>query len=388
MARSIRLVRLYCQLALQLMLAGALTLFLQQIASAHELRPAIVTATIEASGHIEFRAAINLEARIAGIGPEHSNTTQSDKAPIYNQLRSSEPATLRKATIPIEDELVAGLDLVADDKPVALKLSAIDIPLAGDPSLSRTSTIVLSGRLPADATSLTWRADPGYGETVIRVVRAGEAKPFYSSLLAAGQRSPPIVLDGVVAQPVTTSLATYIVIGFEHIVPKGLDHILFVVGLFLLSPYLRQLLWQVTAFTFAHSVTLAMGIFGLVSVPSAIVEPLIAASIAFIAIENLFTDQLQRWRPAVVFGFGLLHGLGFAGVLPEVGLPRDQLAPALVGFNIGVEFGQLAVLAVCFLGVGFWLRRRQWYRRAVSMPASAAVAMIAMVWFVERIVTS
>ena len=103
------------------------------------------------------------------------------------------------------------------------------------------------------------------------------------------------------------------------------------------------------------------------------------------AVENLFTDRLQRWRPAVVFAFGLLHGLGFAGVLSEVGLARAQFVTGLIGFNLGVELGQLAVIAACFLGVGLWFRHRHWYRRAIAMPASAAVALVAAFWFVERI---
>jgi hypothetical protein len=130
---------------------------------------------------------------------------------------------------------------------------------------------------------------------------------------------------------------------------------------------------------------LALGIYGVVSVPAAIVEPLIAASIIFVAVENLFTDRLHRWRPVAVFGFGLLHGLGFAGVLSDVGLPRAQFVTGLIGFNVGVELGQLAVIAACFLGVGLWFRHRHWYRRAVAMPASLAVAVVAAYWFVERV---
>ena len=125
---------------------------------------------------------------------------------------------------------------------------------------------------------------------------------------------------------------------------------------------------------------------GLIAIPSAIVEPLIAASIAFIAVEKLFTDRLRRWRPAVVFAFGLLHGLGFAGVLAEIGLPRDQFLASLLAFNLGVELGQIAVLATCFLAVGLWFRQRHWYRRAITMPASIMIAVVASFWFVERMV--
>ena len=358
---------------------------LQTAAAAHELRPTIVDATIDNSGGIEVRAAMNLEAWLAGISKEHADTKQSDKASIYDRLRSSAATVLVSDAKARQDELARGLNLLSGSDRVNLQLSGVEVPAVGDVAVSRTSILIFAGELPKTARALVWQADASFGDTVIRVSRSGDVKPFYAELVSAGAASSEIALDGVLALPVFESLIRYALIGFEHIIPKGLDHILFIVGLFLLSPYLRPLLWQVTGFTLAHSVTLALGIYGLVSVPASIIEPLIALSIAFIAIENLFTDKLKRWRPAVVFGFGLLHGLGFASVLGEIGLPQSQFATALIGFNIGVELGQLAVLAVCFLGVGLWFRQRSWYRPAVTMPASIAVALIAMVWFVERI---
>src|SRR6185436_10418310 len=132
-------------------------------------------------------------------------------------------------------------------------------------------------------------------------------------------------------------------------VPLGLDHILFVLGMFLLSPRLKPVLSQVTAFTLAHSITLGLAMYGVLALSPRIVEPLIALSIAWIAVENLTTTTLRPWRIAVVFGFGLLHGMGFAGVLHELGLPRAEFLPALVSFNVGVECGQLLVIGVAYL---------------------------------------
>jgi len=172
-------------------------------------------------------------------------------------------------------------------------------------------------------------------------------------------------------------------VGFDHIVPKGLDHILFVLGLFFLSPKLGALFWQGSAFTLAHTVTLALGALGWVNVPGSIVEPLIAASIVAVAVENIVSGGLSKWRPLVIFGFGLLHGLGFASVLGEFGLPEGQFIPALLGFNIGVELGQLAVIAVAFALV-FWAVRKEWYRRVIAIPASLVIAAIGAFWVVER----
>jgi hypothetical protein len=176
----------------------------------------------------------------------------------------------------------------------------------------------------------------------------------------------------------------YLFLGFEHILPEGLDHILFVLGLFFLSSRFKSLLWQVTAFTVAHSVTLALSMFQVISLSPSIVEPIIALSIVYVAVENLCTTELKPWRPFVVFGFGLIHGLGFAGVLSELGLPQQQFLPALVSFNIGVELGQLSVIGLAYLLVG-WFRSQTWYRSYLSMPASCGIALMASYWTIDRI---
>jgi hypothetical protein len=135
----------------------------------------------------------------------------------------------------------------------------------------------------------------------------------------------------------------------------------------------------------AHSITLGLSIYGVFSLPPTIVEPLIAASIVYVAVENILTSELHAWRPFVVFGFGLLHGLGFAGVLHEVGLPRAEFVTGLVAFNLGVEFGQLAVITLAFGLVGYWGKDRPWYRHRVVIPASAAIALTGLYWTVERV---
>ena len=179
------------------------------------------------------------------------------------------------------------------------------------------------------------------------------------------------------------TFVSYLEQGFIHIIPRGFDHILFVMGLFLLSPSLKTLLWQVSAFTLAHTVTLALGSTGVVTVPTGIVEPLIALSIVWVAVENLFTDRLHRWRLAVVFGFGLLHGFGFADVLLEIGLSGAHFYAALLAFNLGVELGQLTVILCGFLLFG-WRMKKPGYHRYVVVPVSCLIALIGAYWVVER----
>ena len=148
--------------------------------------------------------------------------------------------------------------------------------------------------------------------------------------------------------------------------PKGLDHMLFVLGIYLLSGRARTVLCQVSAFTVAHSITLGLSMYGLVTLSPRIVEPMIAISIAYVAIENILLKELKSWRIALVFTFGLLHGMGFAGALKEIGLPRSEFLIALVTFNVGVEAGQLSVIAMAFLLVGWHFANREWYRSQIG----------------------
>lgn len=183
--------------------------------------------------------------------------------------------------------------------------------------------------------------------------------------------------------PMGKIIRQFLVLGFTHIVPMGLDHILFVLGLFLLAPGIRPLLKQVTAFTVAHSLTLGLAMLGIVHLSSRIVEPLIALSIAVVAVENIFSQKVNPARWMIVFGFGLIHGLGFAGVLAELGVPRGQFLPALLSFNVGVEFGQLAVILAAAL-LTLPVIRREWYHRRVTIPASLCIAGIGLYWAVTR----
>lgn len=174
-------------------------------------------------------------------------------------------------------------------------------------------------------------------------------------------------------------------LGFTHIIPYGFDHILFVLSLYLLSPKLKDIVWQASAFTVAHSITLGLAMYGVIHPPPRIVEPLIALSIMAVAIENIVRPRLNPSRVAIVFFFGLVHGLGFAGALAELGLPEKHFLTTLVTFNAGVELGQLAVILIAYFAFGLWFSERIWYRRRIVIPISAMIALIAGFWTVQRI---
>ena len=178
---------------------------------------------------------------------------------------------------------------------------------------------------------------------------------------------------------------TYLQLGFTHILPLGLDHILFVLSLYILEPRLKPVLMQATAFTVAHSITLGLAMYGFIRPPSAIIEPIIALSILFVAIENIITDRLNPWRLAIVFGFGLVHGMGFASALTGLGLPQKDYFGSLISFNVGVELGQVSVILLCWALVGRWAAHKTWYKQRVVIPVSVVIGLVAAYWTVERV---
>jgi hydrogenase/urease accessory protein HupE len=372
--------------AFHLLMATACLVLLPRLLLAHEIRPAIATFAMQSNGNYSITISLNLEAILSGIGTEHEDTDDSPNAERYNTLRALPPNDLRSAFQTFETEFLEGVTLYfGDDISGSPQIGKLTIPEIGDLELARISELVLTGVVPYGAESFVWQWKEAFGSSVIRVLPPGEGDGV-SFWLQNGNLSEPISIAGIDQRTRWEQFLDYIIIGFEHIVPKGLDHILFVIGIFLLSTHWKPLLTQVTAFTIAHSITLGLSIYGIVQLPSNLVEPLIAASIVYVGIENLFTQKLQKWRAAVVFAFGLLHGLGFASVLFEIGLPRDAFLEGLLAFNIGVELGQIAVIMVAFVLVGFWGRNQQWYRPWVIIPGSLVVSVVGGWWFLERTV--
>ncbi len=281
---------------------------------------------------------------------------------------------------------IDGARIAFDGRPASPRMELV-VPQGGVAALKGAPelTIRLSGAIPPGARAFTW-SNTGAPGAYMLTIRAGQDERAERRWLEGAQESPPFALDAAIV-PMTRAevFRAYLELGFTHILPKGTDHILFVLGIFLLSIRVRPVLLQVTAFTVAHTISLALTIYGVVAVSPRIVEPLIAFSIVYVGIENLVRPTLTPWRVALVFAFGLLHGMGFAGVLAQLGLPRSEFLPALLSFNVGVELGQLTVIAAAFLLVGLAFREKPWYRARVVVPGSVAVAAIGLVWFAERV---
>jgi hydrogenase/urease accessory protein HupE len=283
----------------------------------------------------------------------------------------------------LEHVIIERVSVRFDGIPVTPRCQYVPSSLLSD-FAQAPSIVRLAGEVPGATGTVTFAYGLALGSYALNV-RVGES-PVQTFWLDGAQSSPPISL--VAPPPPATSAEVarqYFGLGYTHILPLGLDHILFVVGIFLLSARWRSVLLQISTFTVAHSITLGLTMYGIVSLPARVVEPMIALSIAYVAIENLVTSELKPWRLALVFSFGLLHGMGFAGVLRELGLPRSRFLMALLSFNVGVEAGQLTVIALALAAVAYWRRNRPMYRRFIVQPASVAIAAAGLYWTVQRL---
>ena len=361
--------------------AASVLIPVDQDANGHPLTFTATTLTLSANDTFQVDLQYDLDALALGV----SITT--DDAVLVNTLEQLSTSDFNNALDRLKRLFERRVRVRFDGTPVPF---SVDFPDHGTPRA--TSAVIptvigltarLTGTIPEGAQTVEFFASRAFAEVHLTVI--DETRDIeHQMILEQGARSTPFQLVGQNASSNNSSQAQqYFWLGVRHIIPDGLDHILFVLGLFLFSLKLRPLVTQVTAFTVAHALPLTAATLGTVHLSPEIVEPLIAISIAYVAIENIRTDRLTLWRPIVVFAFGLLHGLGFAGSLAALDLPNQEQLVSLVMFNAGIEVGQLAVIAGATAILG-WYRHKSWYRARVIIPASAVIATIGIVWAIER----
>lgn len=360
------------------------------VSFADVVKPALVEINVDSEKHINIEIRASIEALLTGINAKYKNTKDAPNAAEYDTLRKMRPNELRSAFNPFKQAFLDSVELKTADDILILKIESVDIPAKGYTKVPRISTIQLTAKLPDSADHLQWYYPAKFGDNAVRVKQIDKAHSQWHwsqwQWLRNDEASDMFSLTEIVARQSTLQvMVSYIKIGFEHIVPKGTDHILFILGLFLLSVQLRPLLWQVTMFTIAHTITLGLAMHNIVELPANVVEPLIALSIAYVGIENIYAKTLHKSRLILVFLFGLLHGLGFAGVLSDFGMPQGDFVEALISFNVGVELGQLAVISIAFVLLRFWFQDQNKYRQWIVIPGSIAIALIGSYWFLERL---
>lgn len=358
------------------------------VVQAHELRPAIMDIGIsdDRPDQLSLQLTLSGEAVLAGLDLSGiSDTDDSDRSDIYDEIRAlgaDELAAQMRQAFPA---LAEDFSLFLDGQKAPLTLIAVSVADEPDMRLARDTILEISTRLPTggDSISVEWPA--ARGAVLIRQMGAG-SDPAYADYLASGGTSNAFSLAIKAPPAVTDVITTYVHSGIIHIIPDGLDHILFVIGLLAYSLSGRALIWQVSLFTVAHTLTLGLASLGWVTISGDVVEPLIALSIAWIGIENMRQKKpgLRLSRAVVVFGFGLLHGLGFASVLSDFGLPNTAFIVGLVSFNVGVEIGQLLIVLPIFFAIKA-LKLSPWaFRRGFQLPVSVAISAIGLFWVAER----
>ena len=360
------------------------------MAFADVVKPALVEINTHTNGKVNIEVRASIEALLTGINAQYKNTKDAPTADEYDVLRAMQPEELKTQFVQFHQDMLDSIFLKTEAGKVPLVIKSVSIPEPGYTKVPRISVIELSGEILPGARELQWYYPARYGDNAVRVRQVDEVneKWYWSQWqwLRNDQVSEKFSLQEVFAKrSLSEVIASYVTVGFEHIIPKGTDHLLFILGIFLLSIKLKPLLWQVTMFTLAHTITLGLSMNGLISLPANIVEPLIALSIAYIGIENIFHKSLHKSRLILVFVFGLLHGLGFAGVLSDFGMPDEDFAIALISFNVGVELAQLTVIGIAFVTVGFWFRHKNWYRKVIIIPGSVLISITGLLWTIQRI---
>ena len=358
------------------------------VAVAHDFRIVDVLALLTSDRQFQLDLRIDVDALALGAPPN------ADSAELQRQLAAMGPDELAAALGQAERVIRTRTRLKFDELEPELRIAfpqqgAAGRGYAGEPTFLGT-VVRISGSVPSGAQTLRLRLSRAFGPVQLTIFEQSSMRSV-RQVLEPGAESAPFRLGGAAStQPAVRDssgfwslVAGYFKLGFEHILPKGLDHILFVIALCLTFVSPARLVAEVTAFTLAHSLTLALAITDVVAAPARLIETLIAVSIAWVAIENCVRRENSKSRILVVLAFGLLHGLGFAGVLRELGMGAGHFGATLAAFNLGVEAGQVVVvLGSLLLIAGF--RQRSWYRARIAIPISLVFGLVGSVWAIER----
>ncbi|WP_050605734.1 HupE/UreJ family protein [Ruegeria sp. 6PALISEP08] len=377
---SHRLIRLVGLLLTRLAFAFLLVLFAQS-ALAHKFELGDAQLSIEGDSY-----QIAVSADLIEAFERHLDLNGSDRF-LVEQVRGLDLGTIETTLSEIRAAVAEETLIRFDGKTAELRAMSFPSPrdiravLDRPPGSTEYRLVFVGyGDAPQGASAVSIKMSPLLGDMRLEV-----SVPSVT-LLQAGRTSQALNLIGTQETTLSSALADFLYFtwqGVIHIVPYGLDHILFVLCLFLFAHTVRDLIWQVTAFTVAHSVTLTLGWLGFVDLPTGFFEPLIALSIVYAAVENILRNKPGGARFTLIFFFGLLHGFGFASVLEEISPSGGHWLTRLIGFNVGVEIGQLVVIAAAFLAVGLW-RKEPWYRSLIVVPASFVIALVGAFWTVER----
>ena len=352
---------------------------------AHEIKPAVVEFN-KIENHISIVLTFNAEAFLANIDASvHKETKNSSNSKIYDELRLLSEEILKERVFKSKDQITNSIFIKTSEKTLNLKVVEIDVLEEKDIEKVRFTKIYFKTDNQIIETPITFSAKKIFGPLIFKNfsnIDTDTQKPQSQWIKPGNQTNQIEILEEKTNVP--NLLISGIWNGILHIIPYGFDHILFVLGLFFFSYKLKPLLIQVTTFTIAHSITLILGGLGYVTISPVIVEAIIAASIIWIGVENLFRKSMNISRIGVIFCFGLLHGLGFASMFKLIGLEGTDYFLNLLSFNVGIEIGQIITLAPLIILIPLF-NRLSWYRILIAIPASIIIALFGANMFIDRV---
>ncbi|MBW5289913.1 MAG: putative membrane protein [Candidatus Ruthia sp. Apha_13_S6] len=358
------------------------------VSIADVVKPALVEISIYPDKKVTVVIDLSLETLMTGIGTQYKNTTDAPNSAQYDTLRSLTADDLREQFKTFETEFLNYILLTINERPQQLTLTSAKIDIVGYKKRPRKTLLTYSTQLKKWPKTLSWQYNKTYGDSALRyqVYKEGEYNWSQWRWLRNGATSGMIDINH--PEPITTMqrILQFVSIGFDHVIPLGWDHILFIIGMVLSSMKWRRLLLLVSAFTLAHTLTLGLAMLGIVQISGRIIEPLIAFSIAYVAIENLLPNQSIKRKSIIVFLFGLVHGLGFASMLKSFKMSSDNFLTTLISFNVGVELAQIVIVLGVVLLLFFIKSLNLDYKKIVIIPISIVISLIGIWWGIDRLI--
>ncbi len=377
-----KIIKLY----LFLILVVILNIFSRSSIS-HEIKPSIADFNYDGS-YLNFKIRLNAELILSNIDASNiSNTDASPLSEIYDKFRILNKNDLLEAIQSSWNEIGSNIDIKINNKSKKIILNKIQIEEIKNFKISRDTFVYFSVLLDNNSEQFTFRWNKNYGPIILREINKHKLEDeLITEYLQSGIESNTFSFKENNFNKTFNSFIKFFVLGIQHIIPKGLDHILFICGLFLFSSSLKKLITQITIFTIAHSITLIFVSLSLMRINPQIVEPIIALSIVYVGVENIFKNYVKEYlRYIVILFFGLLHGLGFALVLSDIGYKSSDLYINLISFNIGIEVAQISIVLVLYLLIALNFAKNKNYRIFFQVPSSILISCIGLYWFFERI---
>ena len=364
-----------------------ISIFFCNTSFAHEIKPSIADFAYDQS-YLNFEVRLNAELILSNIDASNiSNTNSSPLTEIYDRYRLLNKKDLENSILESWKDISSNIEIKINNKLKEIDLIKIDTQDVKNFEISRDTLISFRVLLNEESENFTFKWIKNYGAIILRENNDLKLEDeLVTEYLQSGTETDPIFFKENNFRSMFTSFTKFFVLGIQHIIPKGLDHILFIFGLFLFSSSLNKLIKQITIFTIAHSITLIFVSLSLIKINPQIVEPIIALSIVYVGLENIFKNYIKEYmRYVVILFFGLLHGLGFALVLSDIGFRSSKLFINLISFNIGIEVAQILIILFLYLLIAIKFANNKYYRIAFQIPSSILIASIGLYWFIERI---